>query len=160
MHRCRKCHAAAQRERRLENPDLVRLWEKRTRLRRRDKIREYDRLRSVRDREKKRALQKKWRTENPERQRQKAIEYAAKRRALLKGAVGSFSADDFAAMIKAQKGKCWWCNIHISGTPEADHRIPLSRGGTNDRNNLVVSCGTCNRAKSNKMPWEFSGRLF
>lgn len=33
---------------------------------------------------------------------------------------------------------------------EIDHKIPVSKGGTNDFDNLVTSCFDCNRGKSNK----------
>ena len=35
-----------------------------------------------------------------------------------------------------------------------DHLIPLSRGGTNDWNNVVTACSPCNTRKSNSLPSE------
>ncbi len=49
---------------------------------------------------------------------------------------------------------CYYCGR----TPikiEIDHKLPISRGGTNDENNLVVSCQKCNRSKRNKTVKEF-----
>ncbi len=34
-------------------------------------------------------------------------------------------------------------------TLEIDHLIPISKGGDNDINNLIISCFDCNRGKSN-----------
>jgi 5-methylcytosine-specific restriction endonuclease McrA len=34
---------------------------------------------------------------------------------------------------------------------EVDHRVPTSRGGTDDLGNLVTSCQDCNRGKSNQL---------
>lgn len=34
---------------------------------------------------------------------------------------------------------------------EIDHIVPLDRGGTNDRDNLVTSCWQCNEGKKNKL---------
>lgn len=55
-----------------------------------------------------------------------------------------------AARMKTEQPWCTWC-----GTPATkgngltiDHIIPLSRGGTNARENLTVACYRCNRKKS------------
>jgi 5-methylcytosine-specific restriction endonuclease McrA len=34
-----------------------------------------------------------------------------------------------------------------------DHLIPVSRGGSDRPRNIVISCGPCNRAKSDKLDW-------
>lgn len=39
-----------------------------------------------------------------------------------------------------------------------DHIIPLSRGGTNDPDNLVACCFPCNSSKSDKLLEEWGGR--
>jgi 5-methylcytosine-specific restriction endonuclease McrA len=33
-----------------------------------------------------------------------------------------------------------------------DHLVPLSRGGTNEWNNVVTACSTCNTRKGNSLP--------
>ncbi|MGS0941543.1 HNH endonuclease [Pseudomonas luteola] len=39
--------------------------------------------------------------------------------------------------------------------------MPIARGGTNDPENLVISCPDCNRSKGKRMPWEMDNpRLF
>lgn len=40
----------------------------------------------------------------------------------------------------------------------ADHVIPLSRGGTNDEDNLVACCLPCNSSKSDRLLSEWAGR--
>jgi 5-methylcytosine-specific restriction endonuclease McrA len=39
--------------------------------------------------------------------------------------------------------------------------VPLSRGGSNGPENIVIACPTCNLAKKDKMPheWPEGGRL-
>lgn len=37
-----------------------------------------------------------------------------------------------------------------------DHRIPLSRGGTDDLSNLAMACQSCNASKGPKTPAEFT----
>ena len=40
----------------------------------------------------------------------------------------------------------------------ADHVVPLSRGGTNDPENLVACCLSCNSSKSDRLLDEWQGR--
>jgi hypothetical protein len=40
----------------------------------------------------------------------------------------------------------------------ADHVVPLSRGGTNDEDNLVCACKPCNSSKNNRLLSEWEGR--
>lgn len=59
--------------------------------------------------------------------------------------LGIFQRDDFT---------CRYCGAH--GVPlECDHATPLSRGGTNDRPNLVTACRACNRSKGSMTADEF-----
>lgn len=66
---------------------------------------------------------------------------------------------DVEQMYKSQRGLCWWCGEPLKDDFHIDHRVPLSRGGTNDLGNLCCTCPHCNLSKNNKMPWEFCGRL-
>jgi hypothetical protein len=49
---------------------------------------------------------------------------------------------------------CLYCHIR-GGELEVDHKIPISRGGTNDLLNLATSCLHCNRSKRNLTAEEF-----
>jgi 5-methylcytosine-specific restriction endonuclease McrA len=40
-----------------------------------------------------------------------------------------------------------------------DHRVPLSRGDSNDISNIVLACPHCNLSKGAKLPEDFAGRL-
>jgi 5-methylcytosine-specific restriction endonuclease McrA len=55
-------------------------------------------------------------------------------------------------ILKKQNHQCQSCGATIKDGVklEVDHIIPVSRGGTNDPNNLQVLCKTCNIGKSNK----------
>lgn len=49
---------------------------------------------------------------------------------------------------------CRYCGA--SGVPlDCDHVIPLSRGGTNDKTNLVAACKPCNCSKGDKLVSEW-----
>jgi len=53
---------------------------------------------------------------------------------------------------------CVYCGVEIHGEPHCDHVTPLSKGGTNDIDNLVTACPPCNLSKSNIMPGEWIKR--
>ncbi len=44
---------------------------------------------------------------------------------------------------------CAYCGKPTTN-PHCDHVIPVSRGGTNDADNLVTACARCNLSKGNK----------
>lgn len=53
--------------------------------------------------------------------------------------------------------RCAYCGCDCSTKYEIDHKIPLSRNGTNDFSNLALSCPHCNRSKRNKTDDEYCG---
>ncbi len=81
-----------------------------------------------------------------------------RRRALEKSAPGKFSRDDVLAQLKRQKNLCYWCN-EILHRYHIDHWMPLSRGGSNGADNIVLACAHCNLSKRDKLPSEFAGLL-
>jgi 5-methylcytosine-specific restriction endonuclease McrA len=59
-----------------------------------------------------------------------------------------------------QDGLCFYCGGDTNSRAEhVDHFVPLIRGGSNARFNIVVSCQTCNCKKGGKLPLEFMGFL-
>lgn len=65
-------------------------------------------------------------------------------------------------LYKSQRGNCYYCRKHLDPHEgEIDHVIPISRGGTNEPDNLVLACSLCNARKHNKLPheWGEGGRL-
>lgn len=84
-----------------------------------------------------------------------------RRRAALANAEGTHTAADIQAQYKRQHGRCYWCGEKVGKSYHVDHVIPLSRGGTNWPDNLVIACPTCNTSKGAKLPheWEECGRL-
>ena len=51
---------------------------------------------------------------------------------------------------------CYLCELPIPfGKDHLEHKIPLSRGGTNDRENLDIACQKCNCKKHNKTEAEY-----
>lgn len=86
------------------------------------------------------------------------------RRARKLGAGGSHSSMDITRQYKAQRGRCYYaaCGYSKLGeTYHVDHIVPLSRGGSDAPENLVIACPRCNQSKHNKLPheWIEGGRL-
>jgi hypothetical protein len=51
---------------------------------------------------------------------------------------------------------CRWCRCPLdSASATTDHLIPLSRGGTNDWENLCLACYPCNNGRQSRLPGEF-----
>lgn len=55
-------------------------------------------------------------------------------------------------ILKPQR--CFYCGT-TQGIFEMEHVLPKSRGGTNERANLVCSCKGCNRQKGTMTPFEW-----
>lgn len=90
----------------------------------------------------------------------KTREKNLRRRARKYNAEGSHTQHDEFLQLQYQKYRCWWCGKKLTGKYEADHLVPLSGGGTDYPNNIVIACVRCNRSKHDKMPYEWAGRLF
>lgn len=87
------------------------------------------------------------RKENLERSRG----YNAKRRAKMRQSGGSFKKKDIDDMFVAQSGLCVACGVNlITSGYHIDHKIPLSKGGTNWIDNIQLLCPSCNLSKNNK----------
>jgi len=71
--------------------------------------------------------------------------------------VGSFTAVEWTALVAAYAGRCAYCAE--TAPLQADHRIPLARGGTNMIDNIVPACARCNARKHLMTEDEFGARL-
>lgn len=100
-----------------------------------------------------------WRDKNPERQKVLSRNHSQRRRSRKRNNGGDHTVDDIKMLYDTQKGLCWWCGGKLKDKYEVDHRVPLSRGGSNGVGNLVISCQHCNRSKRAKLPHEWNGRL-
>ena len=45
---------------------------------------------------------------------------------------------------------CIRCGIHVEGEMTADHKVPISLGGSNDLSNLQTMCKGCNYGLGDK----------
>lgn len=82
-----------------------------------------------------------------------------KRRARLRNAEGSHTKEDIQFILEKQKGKCVTCAVCITTDYSVDHITPLSKGGSNNKDNIQLLCKSCNSSKGNKDPIEFMQTL-
>lgn len=115
---------------------------------------------------------KKWRDENPERMRliSKAWRvanpallkvYKQARRAKIANAGGSHTVADIEAILKKQSNVCAGCGVSFDFVPYTeDHIVALSKGGSNNADNIQLMCNPCNDSKGSKSmadwcpPWD------
>jgi 5-methylcytosine-specific restriction endonuclease McrA len=62
---------------------------------------------------------------------------------------GTYTLDDVQAMRDRQHGLCAACQ-RPEPKLQVDHIVPITKGGTNDPENLQLLCGACNKSKGNK----------
>ena len=66
----------------------------------------------------------------------------------------SFTAEERKEILRYSNGRCAHCGKELSAYSydySVEHIIPISRGGTNDRENLIALCFDCNQDKSNNV---------
>lgn len=100
----------------------------------------------------------------PHRREIRRKQYALKsrnRRAKERESKGAHTVQDIQKQYDRQKGECYYCGQKVGSTYHVDHIIPISRGGSNGTENLVISCPRCNMSKNDKLPheWAIGGRL-
>jgi 5-methylcytosine-specific restriction endonuclease McrA len=108
-----------------------------------------DRAYRLRHPDQQNAYQRRWIRDHPEVRRAKN----QLRRAREVGAGGRFTAAEWQSLVARSESQCAYCGA--VAPLEADHRIPLSRGGSNSIDNILPACGPCNRKKRNLTEAEF-----
>jgi 5-methylcytosine-specific restriction endonuclease McrA len=87
-----------------------------------------------------------WAENNLEKVRQFKGNNRRKRRAAKNASRGSFTAKEFEELCERYGNKCLSCGV-TGVVLEADHVVPLTKGGSNDISNIQPLCGICNRSK-------------
>ena len=146
---CRKNVA----EYRANNPDKVKEIDARSRAKRGSKHADASAKWRAENPEKQNAARAAWNAANPD----KRITHTRARRARRKQAEGSHTAEDVAAILQAQGGTCAYCDSALN--LQLDHKQPLTRGGTNNPDNLQYLCAFHNGSKHNKTHDEYMAYL-
>jgi 5-methylcytosine-specific restriction endonuclease McrA len=58
-----------------------------------------------------------------------------------------------------QNDMCAYCRCELKSKGHVDHITPVSKGGSNNRSNLQILCGSCNSKKHDADPIVFSRRI-
>lgn len=180
---CKECRSAKRRERyandeelRIKNRERMAQWvEENPERHKANSRRNY-----LKNRESRIEYSRQWREENPEKYRKHnkdnwkrektnpdLIEAhnarVRNRRAKLKGNGGTHTVEELQERIEEQGYMCFYCSHPLEDNYEVDHYVPIAKGGSNDINNLVISCQFCNRSKGDKDPEDFMmeiGKVF
>lgn len=96
-----------------------------------------------------------WAKMNP----QSRAAIANRRRAREMAAAGDYTKSDVADILREFGRLCFYCGDPLTKF-HVDHFIPLVRGGSNARENLRLSCPSCNYSKSSRLPWEWMPERF
>lgn len=98
------------------------------------------------NKEKHAELNKAWKLANPGKVRARR---QRRRGAKVEPGLGEWMERQAGLMV----GKvCFYCGTDCGDGFHWDHRVPLVAGGGNSRENLVVSCPTCNMRKGARLP--------
>lgn len=127
---------------RARNPELLR-----------ERNRKYRRAARQRDGAKLNAQRAAYLASHPEVKRAKEQAYRARKVA----AAGSFTGTEWLELVARWGNVCAYRGE--PGPLEPDHRVPLTKGGTNFIDNILPACRSCNARKHTMSEEEFRARL-
>jgi len=150
-----KINAKKRRQNRTTRKDSIRRWNKYYSEKNKDKIRNRSKLRYDNNKEKLGKERRLAYAKNPER----FNVHARNRKSRVRHSGGVHTEIDIAEILKAQNGRCAYCRKKVNRSYHVDHIVALSRGGTNARANLQITCPSCNRHKHATDPIDYARKL-
>lgn len=148
---CKACCSIQKKKRYAEIAEKRRAYSRAYYAANREKQQAVNRRWSEANIEKRRAHRAKWRKANPVKVKQLC--------ALRRNAPGHHSAEDLEQMYVSQEGLCAYCECGLGEDFQLDHMTPIIRGGTNNWDNLALTCRTCNLRKNKRTVVEFMDYL-
>lgn len=169
-HQCKTCTKAHDVLYRQEHRERIKAYNAMYHASHRDERKEYKHRYYELNQEHQRQKATDWRSKNRSRALHSSRDYIKvhreqynaherKRRARKRMVGGTHTADDVIRQGTVQQWRCWWCGESCQEKYHVDHLVPLSRGGHNGPDNIVIACPHCNLSKCDKMPDEWIGRL-
>jgi len=165
--RCKECQRAYLKEYRtradtkVKHKQVAKEWAKSNPEKRRESLAKYDAAHKIekaeyyaRNRERRQEYMREYQQNNPD----KFKASRNRRRALKRDAKGTFSDKDIALLLTSQP-LCVCGHEFKNNSHTIEHKMPLSRGGTNSPDNLMLLCLSCNVQKQAKTPDEFMAYL-
>ena len=141
---CKSCvsiHCKGWREENKEHKsELDRVWRQKNSARKKRNDKAY----SAANKEKKKETQRKWLADNMDKKRATGLRYARRKR----GGGEMFTEDEFKKLCDMFDNRCACCGE--KKPLEADHIVPLKKGGRNIIENLQPLCRACNAVKHTK----------
>lgn len=112
-----------------------------------DKVKKHKRDSQRRNRDSANIRNKRNRERHPDIMRMRSRVGAMKRRVK----VGDFTRAELMDLYHEQNERCAYCGIsiywHIPHDIHVDHIVPVTKGGTNELENLALTCADCNLSK-------------
>jgi hypothetical protein len=140
QHTCKSCKSRYKIEYRRRNLESLLFKEHQYRQENRDRINEFA---------------ANYRKRNPESVRASRIKNKVKRKYQIMTTENDFTAADIEKLMELQHGMCAACGAQLSEGYEVEHSIPLTRGGDNSPDNILLMCSKHNNNKKNKKPSEY-----
>ena len=128
-------------QRRKENPEKRKETLKRSNAKRAGVVAEWQRSHKEEVNER----NNKWRIKNLDKSQAKLRNYRTKK----SGGGGSHTSEQFSDLCKRYKDRCICCGGKRK--LEADHIVPVSKGGSSDIGNIQPLCRSCNASKNNQV---------
>jgi 5-methylcytosine-specific restriction endonuclease McrA len=78
----------------------------------------------------------------------------SKRRMEEKRILNTLTAEEWLFILKKYDYRCAYCGkdlLNLFDKPTRDHIIPISKGGNNIKENVILACQSCNSKKGNKI---------
>lgn len=109
------------------------------------------------NRDRVKAYHQEYEKQNREKVRQWTATTGARRRARKAGNGGSHTADERLAKFAALGNACYYCGA--GGKMQVDHDVPIAKGGSDNIENILPACATCNQRKHKSTSAEFLARI-
>src|SRR5215204_7178334 len=129
-----------------EHKEQTSEYKKRWAAENKDRVSDSERKHYERNRNEIIVRSKKWAESNPEKVRQAKTNNLRKRRAARHASRGNFTVKEFKELCERYGKKCLACG-DAGAALEADHVVPLTKGGSDNISNIQPLCGSCKREK-------------